>query len=92
MTKQDKIQHLLITHLLEYGEIQLALPGGTSVAFGITQLGKHGKQLCEDYCWVETSQNDRSTYIDTYNVGVKCPENRMLFLDEKPGELALDII
>ena len=92
MTKQNKIQNLLITHLQKYGEINLTLPGGTSVRFGVTQEGKHGKEFCENYCWVETSQDDRTTYIDTYNLGVTCPNNKLVFMGEGIEEFALDII
>jgi len=92
MTKKDKIQYLLITHLLKFGEIQLALPGGTVLTLGITQLGKRGKELCDDYCWVQTSQDERTTYIDTYNVGVTCPDDKLVFMGEDEEGLALDII
>ena len=92
MTKKDKIQYLLITHLLKHGEIQLVLPGGTTITLGITQLGKHGKEFCEHYCWVETSQDERTTFIDSYNMGVKCPEDKLVFVGADEGEMALDII
>jgi hypothetical protein len=92
MTKKDRIQCLLITHLLKHGEIQLALPGGTRLTLGITQLGKRGKEICEDYCWVQTEQNERTTYIDTYNVGVTCPQNKLVFVGEDEEGMALDII
>ncbi len=35
MSRKDKIQHLLISHLLEEGTIQLALPDGMVVELGI---------------------------------------------------------
>jgi hypothetical protein len=92
MTIQDKIQHLLITHLLKHGEIQLSLPGGTVLALGITQIGKHGKEFCEDYCWVETSRDGSSAYMDSYNMAVKCPQDKLVFVGNEDGEVALDII
>lgn len=69
MNTKDKIQCLLINHLLKEGEINLLLPNGMKLMVGITQEGKDGdRELCEDYCWVEASQGDRGAFIDSYGL------------------------
>ena len=61
MTRKDKIQHLLITHLLQEGEIELALPDGLRLELGITRENRHGDlEKCSDYCWLVASQQKRS--------------------------------
>ena len=72
MTKKDKIQHLLISHLLENGQIELTLPNGLTLEVGITKEGRYGElELCDDYCWIIASQEDRSVCIDRYNLGLR---------------------
>ena len=39
MNKKNKIQQLLITHLLEEGSIELKLPDGMVLELGITKEG-----------------------------------------------------
>lgn len=69
---KNKIQSLLVSHLLKHGQIELLLPDGVTLEIGITQEGKDGEIVKkDDYCWVITSRDDRSTSIDSYNLGLK---------------------
>ena len=83
MDKVTKIQHLLIDHLLEKGQISLLLPGGMSVEVGILQEGKHGLQNTDDYCWVRANQNNNSVNIDSYN-------NLYLQYPEQSGKMLIE--
>lgn len=72
MTKKDKLQHLLITTLLDDGHIELVLPNGLTVELGITKENELGDlEKCDDYCWLIATQQDRSVCIDDYNLGIK---------------------
>lgn len=69
---KNKIQSLLVSHLLKHGQIELLLPDGVTLEIGITQEGKDGEIVKkDDYCWVITSRDERSTSIDSYNLGLK---------------------
>jgi hypothetical protein len=72
MTKQDRIQHLIITQLLKEGSVQLKLPDGITLELGITQEGKDGRQeKCDNYCWVTTSQHQRRIFMDSFNLSME---------------------
>ena len=76
MTRQDKIQHLLITHLMAEGSITLVLPDGLVVEMGIVKEGENGKlQKIDNYAWMIASQNDREVSIDSYNLGLRFKDN-----------------
>lgn len=66
-----KIQALLINHLLNQGEISLLLPDGVTIEIGITQEGKHGTEISNDYCYVKSSRDGKSTMLDTYNLSLQ---------------------
>ena len=85
MTRKDKIQHLLISHLLEEGTIQLSLPDGMIVELGILKENKYGDLVkMNDYAWVIASQKDREVSIDTYNLGLKYnSDNGKVMLDDE---------
>lgn len=86
MNTKDKIQCMLIKHLLTEGEIDLSLPNGIKLAVGITQEGKSGsRELCDDYCWVEASQGDRGTFIDSYGLEMQF-ENGFVLRDNLTTE------
>lgn len=69
---KNKIQSLLVSHLLKHGQIELLLPDGVILEIGITQEGKDGEIVKkDDYCWVITSRDSRSTSIDSYNLGLR---------------------
>jgi hypothetical protein len=81
MTRKDKLQYLLITYLLEEGQIEFVLPNGVKLELGITKEEKHGTEIKDDYCYVIASQDDRIMSLDSYNMGLQFDNNR-IFLDE----------
>lgn len=89
---KEKIQHLLIKHLLESGEISLKLPDGMELHIGITQEGRDGDlHKVDQYCWLIAEQHERTVAIDSYNLGLRFPdESDMIVLeDELIGEEGL---
>lgn len=84
MTK-NKIQSLLVEHLMKHGQIELILPDGMKVEIGVTQENKYGElKIKDDYCWVITSQHGRQASIDAYNLGLKFADDQQaLVLEEK---------
>ncbi len=69
-SKISKLQYLLISQLMEAGEVQLQLPDGVVLEIGIVQEGKHGRTKAENYCSVVASRGGRTAMIDSYNLGV----------------------
>jgi len=78
MTRKDKIQNLLIRYLMTEGEIALALPDGMKLEVGVTKEGKQGSAKQADYCWVQTSQDERATFIDSYSLHMSYPEGTVV--------------
>jgi hypothetical protein len=75
MTSKDKIQHMLITHLLKEGDIDLNLPNNMRLSVGITRENKNGYPVIQDqYCWIAASKDDRETFIDSYGLEMKFSE------------------
>ena len=86
MTKKDRIQHLLITHLLNEGQITIDLPNSVTLQLGITKEGKHGIEKADDYCWIIASDSERSISMDSYNLGLQFPEdNRKMIFEDSDG-------
>jgi len=84
MTK-NKIQSLIVEHLLKHGQIELVLPDGVTLEIGLTQENPDGKlTIHDDYCWVIASQGGRATSIDSYNMGLRFTdkENILVFEDK----------
>ena len=88
MSRKDKIQHLLISHLLEEGNIQLALPDGLVVELGILKEDKIGDLVkTNDYCWLIASQRDREVSIDSYNLGLRFDEsNGKIIIEDEAND------
>lgn len=82
-SKARKIQELLTKHLLNCGKIEIKLPDNVTLEIGITQEGKHGEEIVDNYCFVKTSREGNSTLLDTYNVGIEYVDdrNKMICLD-----------
>jgi len=69
---KNRIQSLLVRHLLQEGSIELVLPDGMILEVGLTQEGNAGNlEIADDYCWVIASQHDRAVSIDSYNLGLR---------------------
>jgi hypothetical protein len=76
MDKSKKIQSLLISHLLEKGHIELALPDGMTLELGIVQYnGKGDLEKQDDYCWVIATQKGREVSMDSYNFSLRYEDN-----------------
>lgn len=84
MTK-NKIQSLLVEHLLKHGQIELVLPDGVTLEIGLTQENKNGEiTIKDDYCWVIASQGGRATSLDAYNMGLRfAADEKIIVFDEK---------
>jgi hypothetical protein len=85
MSRKNKIQHLLVSHLLSEGHIELLLPDGMTLELGIVQEGNNGSLLKQDdYCWVIASQRDRTISMDSYNLGLRFSEDddKIVFEDQ----------
>lgn len=83
MNSTDKIQHLLVTHLMKHGQIQIKLPDGVILDIGITQEGKDGQlEIKDDYCWIIASQNNRSASMDSFNMGLRFEDEKDILVYE----------
>jgi hypothetical protein len=81
--KTNKIQALLINHLVKHGTIQLALPDNMVLEIGITAETNSGVEKIDDYCWVITKKEDRAACIDSYNLGIRFnEEDKNIVLDD----------
>jgi hypothetical protein len=80
---RNRIQKLMVEYLMKEGAIELSLPNGVVVEFGVTQENKYGKQeITSDYCWVTASHRDRSVCIDRYNVGLRYSGEREMVCEQ----------
>lgn len=82
---KNKIQSLLVNHLLKHGQISLLLPDGVTLEIGLTQEDEEGKLVVQDdYCWVIASHKNRSTSLDPYNMGLRfSDDDKTLIFDDK---------
>jgi len=70
--KTNRIQSLIINHLLKHGHIQLKLPDNVVLEIGITEEDENGRfKKSEDYCWVIAQKENRATCIDSYHLGIR---------------------
>lgn len=94
MTGKDKIQHALITYLLNNGSISLNLPDKVELEIGITQEGKHGTIKSDNYCWVVTSRGDKSVELDSYNLGLNFSNDKdiIMFEDKEEDRVCLNVV
>ena len=80
---KNKIQSLLVEHLLKHGQIELRLPDGVTLAIGLTQENKDGELTIKDnYCWVIASQGNRATSLDSYNMGLRFNDEEDVYVFE----------
>jgi hypothetical protein len=82
--KTNKIQALLINHLMKHGTIQLKLPDNVLLEIGITAEDQQGNiKKTEDYCWVIAAKESRAACIDSYNLGIRFEnEEKVLVLED----------
>jgi hypothetical protein len=83
MTTQNKLQSLLITHLLKHGSVNLTLPDGVILEIGVNQVADDGELVnVPDYCWVMATRKDRMVVMDSYNVGLRFADNKSTLVFE----------
>lgn len=84
MDRKDKIQHLVITHLLDEGHLTLNLPDGMILEIGILKEDKRGDlKRTDDYCWLIASHREREVSIDSYNLGLRFKnDNAKIILED----------
>ena len=84
MTK-NKIQSMLVEHLLKHGQIEILLPDGVTLEIGLTQENEDGElEVQDDYCWIIASHGDRVASIDSYNMGLRFEDKEnVLMFEEK---------
>lgn len=77
MQSKDKIQYLLITHLLETGFIKLNLPNEMHLEISILKEGKKGHlEKHDDYCSVQVNYKDRELSLDSFNLNLKFDDTK----------------
>lgn len=98
-SKAKKIQELITKHLLNCGKIEIKLPDNVVLQIDITQDGKGGTEIVDDYCFVKASRAGNSTALDTYNISLEYVDDqkKLICLDnfiDDNGELKkrLDIV
>jgi hypothetical protein len=73
--------------LLQEGQIELLLPDGIKLEVGITKEGRNGHlEKCPDYCWVNTSQYERTAFIDSYNLTLGYPDQGSIILMDQDDD------
>jgi hypothetical protein len=83
--KARKLQCLLITELLDKGSVELILPDGITLEIGIIQEDEFGEvKKTDDYCYVVATRGDKSTLLDSYNLGLQyeSEEDTIVYEDE----------
>ena len=81
--KTNKIQALLIGHLMKHGTIQLRLPDNVVLEIGITAEDKEGNvKKTEDYCWVIAAKEGRAACLDSYNLGIRFEDEDKIIVME----------
>lgn len=81
---KNKIQSMIVEHLMKHGQIELLLPDNVTLEIGITQENQTGKFVKKNnYCWVMASREDRTACIDSFNLGLRfADEKAALILDD----------
>ena len=80
----DKIQALVIGHLMKHGMLRILLPDGIVLEIGTNQLSNDGKLVnADNYAWVMASKEDRMAVLDSYNLGLRfSEESKSLIFEE----------
>jgi hypothetical protein len=80
----NKIQSLINSHLRKHGVLKILLPDNVELEIGTLQENKHGKEeKTNNYCYVIAKKEDRTTVLDSFNLGIR-------FLDEEKNYLLED--
>ncbi len=93
MSRENKIQELLIKHLLDKGYIKLLLPDGMKLELGIVQENAKGNFVkTDEYCWLIANHKERTVAMDSYNLGLKLFNDNDIILDEDDNCRHLSIV
>ena len=81
---RNKIQSMIVEHLLKHGHIQLLLPDNVKLEIGITQENQTGHFVKrDDYCWVMATREDRTACHDSFNLGLRfADDSKSLILED----------
>lgn len=90
----NKIQSLINSHLKKYGFIKILLPDNVELEIGTLQENKNGdEEKSNNYCYVIAKKEERTTVLDSFNLGIRFPtsENNYLledcFIDSDGNEM-----
>lgn len=90
----NKIQGLINSYLRKHGVIKILLPDNVELEIGTLQENKHGKEeKTNNYCYVIAKKEDRTTVLDSFNLGIRFldVENNYLledsFVDDDGNEV-----
>jgi hypothetical protein len=90
----NKIQSLINSYLKKHGVIKILLPDNVELEIGTLQENKHGKEeKTNNYCYVIAKKEDRTTVLDSFNLGIRFldVENNYLledsFVDDDGNEV-----
>lgn len=90
----NRIQSLINSHLKKHGVIKILLPDNVELEIGTLQENKHGKEeKTNNYCYVIAKKEDRTTVLDSFNLGIRFldVENNYLledsFVDDDGNEV-----
>jgi len=68
----NKIQSLINSYLKKHGVIKILLPDNVELEIGTLQENKHGKEeKTNNYCYVIAKKEDRTTVLDSFNLGIR---------------------
>lgn len=80
---RNKVQGVLISHLLKHGSIELLLPDEIVLEIGITQENENGELIPkDDYCWLIATRKNRTACLDSFNCGVSYVDEKNIFVFE----------
>lgn len=83
---QNKVQELFTKFLLKNGTVDIVLPDGIKVQFGILQEGEDGKLIkVDDYAWMIASHKDKTIYMNSYDYGLYFEEGSNKVVLEDTG-------
>lgn len=82
--KARRLQYLVIKELLETGSVELILPDGVVLEIGIVQEDEDGDlHKTDDYCYVVATRQNKSTMLDSYNLGLAFePDNTTIIHED----------
>ncbi len=80
----NKIQALVIGHLMKHGMLRILLPDGIVLELGTNQISDNGQLVnTENYCWIMASKEDRMAVLDSYNLGLRFNEDSKSLIFEE---------